>query len=655
MEPREYLRLFRRRWWMIAAFAMIGTTVAWITAPAQVAPRVQRFSATHTLIVEPESRQFTPENPSTIALLASTGEVPVRVAERLELTDVQAERLLRNVTITGEPSLAVVRFAAVATTSERAQLLADTFAQETVTFLDEQELGARSRLIESAKQQATDLELEIERVAGRLAAGDGDPDVLEQQRQVLVSQYGDAQTRYQSLLTQPPANSGLRTLGPSLATQIDAGIQAPRGRAERAAILGIFGILIGLAAAIVLERLDVRIKTKEEAEAAFRLPVIAEIPSLPMARRRQHEVMSHVEPTSAIAEAYRSLRTTLLILRPTAIVPAIPGRENARRRATDRIEDATVSVEAREPQVFLVTSTRPAEGKTTTVVNLAAAFAEAGRSVLVVGADIRRPEAHVYLQAPRAPGLSELLLGSHRELGEMVVPTAIPGVRMLPSGAHVANPGELLLQAADLIAEARRLADIVLVDTTPMLTVNDAIQLMPATDAVIITCRAGRGTTEAAKRAQEMLARLRVPVSGVVLVGARETPGVSSYYYGYQASSSTNALARLRGLARRVPGSSRAAPTEVAERPAPRPTVRTVPPARPAPEVPKRPEPEAATRPAAEVPKRPAPEAPTRTVPHAPLRDLRPRPDPVNGAANGHAPANPSPARAEEPDPWGWP
>jgi capsular exopolysaccharide synthesis family protein len=635
VEPREYLRLFRRRWWIIAAIALTGAAFAWLTAPANVAPKIQRFSATHTLIVEPEARQWTPENPSTIALLASSGDVPIRVAARLSIPENQASRVLRNVTITGDPNLAVVKFTAVAGNAERAQLVADTFAEETVTFLDEQETAARARQTESSKQQAADLQAQIADIGRRIAEGDGDPVVLEQQRLVLVSQYGDAEARYQQLLTEPPANSGLRSLGPAYASQVDAGIHPPRGRFERSMILGSIGFFLGLIAVIVLERLDVRIKTKEEAEAAFRLPVIAEIPTLPIARRRQRDVISHLEPASSVAEAYRGLRTTLLILKPTPIAPGLPGLDTMRRRASDRVDvesDATAS----EPRVFLVTSTRPSEGKTTTTVNLAATFAEAGRSVLVIGADIRRPEVHEYLHAPRSPGLTETLTGSARRLEDVIVPTLIPGVRLLASGSHVANPGELLLQGPELIAEARGLADVVLVDTTPMLTVNDAIQLMPACDSIIITCRAGRGTTEAAKRAQEVLARLRVPVAGVVLVGARETPGVSNYYYGYQTATTTSPLARLRRTARRVLADRAGDGAEVDELealtssarpdPRPRPQPRSAPPAR---------EPAAVTRPFG-----------------------TPSPSPNgngkgNGAADRREPA--VPRHVEEPDPWGWP
>jgi capsular exopolysaccharide synthesis family protein len=644
VEPRDYLRLFRRRWWIIAGIALLGATFAWITAPAAKAPNVQRFEATHTLIVEPTSRLYTPENPQTIALLAASGEVPRRVAARLELPEDRAERLLRNVAVTGEPGLGIVEFKASTGTSERSELLANTFAEELVTFLDEQETAAQTRLLDSARNQGTDLQGEIQQVSEQIANGDGDPAVLEQQRLALVARYADVEQRYQALLGAPPASSGLRSLGPAFAVEVDAGIHAPRGRNERALILGTIGLMLALVVVLVLERLDVRIKTKEEAEAAFGLPVIAEIPNLPLARRRERTVISHTEPASGVAEAYRSLRTTLLILEPTPIAPPIAA-DAMRRRASD-MAPAPTPRPAREPRVFLVTSTRPSEGKTFTTVNLAATFAEAGRSVLVIGADVRRPEAHAYLQAARAPGLTEALRSDLRvELEDLIQDTSVPGVRILASGDHVSNPGELLLQGPELIQAARELADVVLVDTTPMLTVNDAIQLMPACDSIIVVSRAGRSTTEAAKRAHEILARLRVPVAGLVLVAAPETPGVASYYYGYQSASSTTVLARGRRALRQLrpgrPGDE--LPIEPLE-PMPDPAADV---SEPWSEPRYEPAPEPEARRAAELP---VPEPPR---PAPPAVERREQPAPANGT-RPHAPM-PDRGTPDERDPWGWP
>lgn len=660
MEPSDYLRLFRRRWWIIVGVALAGAAFAWITTPGASAPPVRRFEATHTLIVEPEARAFTPENPETIALLASSGAVPTRVSARLEMAG--SGELLGRTTITGNSKLGVIEIKATTQRADRSELIANVFAEELIGFLDEQEQGARQRDIDRARQQAEELEQKVNETSDRIAAGDGDPALLEQQRLVFVSQYGEAETRYQQLIAEPLADAGLASLGPAIAVEVDAGVQAPRGRTERALILATIGSLLALVLVTLLERLDVRIKTKEDAEAAFRLPVIAEVPQIPYSLRRARNVISHAQPASTVAEAYRGLRTTLLVLRSAVIGTGATHDPLPSRRAEDRprIRD---DAEADAQRVYIVTSSRPSEGKTTTTVNLAAVFAEAGRSVLVIGADVRRPEVHQYLDVQRSPGLTELLSSrvGVEALSSYVVPTSIPGVSLVPGGSHVSNPGELLLDGPELLRAARQLADVVLVDTTPMLTVNDAIQLMSGADSVIVTCRAGRGTKEAARRVQEALARLHVPVAGVVLVGAHAAPGVASYYYGgYESSLRTGPIAALlRRL--RLGGNENRDGADVTQPPrrqeaplavyAPTPEP---PPVEPVAERRRETVPEAPVP----APARPAPPAPVpeRSV-ESPERDARgsaPAPAPNRSSARD-APASAGEGRAGDADAWSWP
>jgi capsular exopolysaccharide synthesis family protein len=646
VELRDYVAAARRRWWIIVAGALAGATFAWITAPGAQAQPNTLFEAVHALTVEPEARVFTPENPETIAILATSGELPPMVAARV---GEDAGGLLGKVTIVGDGGLGVVSITAKDRDSTHAEEIADAYALTLVSYLDAQEQLAQEDAINTASTRASELDAEAKRLDGELAA-DPNNEVLRQQRDAALRQYSAAYERYSSLLAEPRADSGLKSLGPSVATEVDAGIAAPRSRTQRAAVLGFLGAVLGLVVAIVLQRTDTRIASKEEAEAAFGMPVIAEIPTLPYRRRRLREVISFAEPASPIAEAYRVLRTTMMILAPTPLPPVTSHPAPQRRRASD-FEGATALPAPRpgaDLRVFMVTSTRPSEGKTTTVANLAAGFAEAGRSVLVIGADIRRPEMHEYLGVHRAPGLTDVLRGT-RTLEQAIMPTSIPGVHAIPAGAAVTNPGEMLLEGPALLAEARELADVVLVDTTPMLTVNDAIQLMPGVDAVLVTSRTNRTTVQAARRAHELLARVHVPVCGVVLVGAPSTPGVSSYYYGYQTSLSSSPFRRL--LRRRdggpVDDQLPVGELEAGDRPMPpAPEPRAMPPA-PAPETRREEErPPPTLQPVPERRAEPAPPAAERRG--APTPPAEP---PARPRTNGAHP----PAADREPDPWGWP
>jgi capsular exopolysaccharide synthesis family protein len=186
--------------------------------------------------------------------------------------------------------------------------------------------------------------------------------------------------------------------------------------------------------------------------------------------------------------------------------------------------------------VVLVTSPGAKEGKSSASVNLAAALAEAGKSVVALDFDLRRPRLHQFFgEDPHRTGLTDVLALSGRgpSLEEVVRPTVVPEVRVALSGSAVTNPSELLPGARQLIAGARGLAQAILIDTPPVLVASDAVQLIPAADVVVIVCRTGRTRTTEAARARQLLARLDAPVAGLVLLGVQPSSGARSYYYDH--------------------------------------------------------------------------------------------------------------------------
>ena len=167
------------------------------------------------------------------------------------------------------------------------------------------------------------------------------------------------------------------------------------------ALFGGLGFLLGAAMALVLDRIDTRIRSKDDAEAVSGLPVLAQIPFIP--RRHRHELISATRPASPFAEAYRNLRSTLAFARSP-----LSGSSIERRRGRPRATPAQRAID-HEPTVILVTSSGPYEGKTTTIANLAASYAETGRSVLILDCDFRRPRLHQVLGTRETPGLADVL------------------------------------------------------------------------------------------------------------------------------------------------------------------------------------------------------------------------------------------------------
>jgi Mrp family chromosome partitioning ATPase len=172
----------------------------------------------------------------------------------------------------------------------------------------------------------------------------------------------------------------------------------------------------------------------------------------------------------------------------------------------------------------MVTSPGPSEGKTTTVSNLATVLAEDGSSILVVNCDFRRPRLHSYLGGGGEP--------------RKVFDTAVPGVKLVTGVVDEPErvaPAEVIAAQRRLIVTAKNHFDFILLDTAPILTTNDASELLPVVDMVVMIVRSSKTTRESADRAAELLERFRAPVVGGVLVAAANAP-TRQYYYYYAAS-----------------------------------------------------------------------------------------------------------------------
>ena len=171
-------------------------------------------------------------------------------------------------------------------------------------------------------------------------------------------------------------NDGNNGAGAAAVTASAGGSSGFKSPVSRGVLGALLGFLVGIGLAFLAERVDRKIRTHIEAEAAFGLPVLAEVPQFTHGRNRDADLVAVTSPLSRVAEAYRAIRTSVLFQRASVSTDELfePGQAG--------------------PLVLMVTSASPREGKTTTSANLAAVFAEAGSSVLVVNCDFRRPTIH---------------------------------------------------------------------------------------------------------------------------------------------------------------------------------------------------------------------------------------------------------------------
>ncbi|HEX5415380.1 MAG TPA: CpsD/CapB family tyrosine-protein kinase [Chloroflexota bacterium] len=208
------------------------------------------------------------------------------------------------------------------------------------------------------------------------------------------------------------------------------------------------------------------------------------------------------EPRSPVSEAYRQLRT------------------NIQFYALDRTL-----------QTILVTSAGAEEGKSTTLANLAVTFAEAGRSVLMVDCDLRRPSLHKLFGVANDQGLTTVIR-EEKTPGDAIVPTEVNGLGLLTSGPLPPNPSELLgsKRMDRLIETLRGYAEIVLCDAPPTVAVTDAVVLGPKMDGVLLVVSAGHTKRDHALRAKRLLEKVNAKVLGVVLNNTKLDGNLYNYY-----------------------------------------------------------------------------------------------------------------------------
>jgi capsular exopolysaccharide synthesis family protein len=503
MSPADLFFLLRRHRLVLLVAIVTGLAAGWITAPGGTdAP--QQYEATHTLIVGAEGNGV---NLAQLALLATTGAVPDRAATELGVDRAAIQRA-----VTAREDLEANSLKITATSPDAA--FAQDAANAVAAALIAQQSDAKRQVYDS---QVADLNDRATQLRARIAAGGGS---AAAQAEVDAAQNELAATlqRLGAITAAGPPDAALVTVQAAKAGPASAdGIQAPSSKPARAALLGGFGLLLGLATVFALDRLDTRIHTKGSAEAAFGFPVIAEIPPLPAGSHRQ--LLSETHPASQFVEAYRGLRSFV----------ALAGPESGLR-----------APDFGDGSVILVTSPLAGEGKTTSVAHVGAMLGEVGRSVLVVSGDFRRPRLHEMFQRTRSPGLSEVLGGADDapDIADLELRTRVNNVQFMPSGAPVSNPAVIVKRTPAMLQAARKHWEFIILDSAPLLVANDSSELARAANGVVVLARSGRTTVDAAERTAELLRRIEAPVLGVVLIAANESPTAYRYYRkGYYAES----------------------------------------------------------------------------------------------------------------------
>jgi capsular exopolysaccharide synthesis family protein len=276
------------------------------------------------------------------------------------------------------------------------------------------------------------------------------------------------------------------------------------------AVAAILGIVLGLLAALLREHFDRALRTREDVERAFGVPVIGQVPFQRMRRTDRRAVAW--SDFSESAEAFRALRANLQYLGVK-----------------------------RPLHTIVVTSASPEQGKTTVAANLAIAIARSGASPIVIEGDLRRPRLAESFGLPdTGAGLTTLLVGLAQsddvvqrvamQRGDGSPGVAVP-ISVLPSGPLPPNPSELLssFQMRDLLEQLRRSYEYVLIDAPPLLPVADTLELARMVDGVVLVVRRNRASTDEARELRAIVERLEIHLVGAVFTDVEPVGTYGAY------------------------------------------------------------------------------------------------------------------------------
>ena len=279
--------------------------------------------------------------------------------------------------------------------------------------------------------------------------------------------------------------------------------------------------LFGMGLALFLEYLDDTIRTTEEIENYLQLPALAAIPTIDLVPKRklllvgangeepvsrESELLIHTDSRSSLAEAFRQLRTSILL-----------------------------STAGHAPKSLLITSSLPAEGKTTTAINTAISLAQTGAKVLVIDADMRRPRLHNVFNISNASGLSTLLSStlSEGEIEDTIKYDEASNLNLLPSGPVPPNPAELIgsEQMANLLKLMQKNFTHIVVDSPPIASFTDGVLIASMVDGVILVVHAGKSSRQVVRRSKQLLNEIGAKIRRLNNANLRSQ---DNYYY-YQS------------------------------------------------------------------------------------------------------------------------
>jgi succinoglycan biosynthesis transport protein ExoP len=571
MELLGYWKIIRKRLWFIVPMIVLAVAGAAYYSEQQVPV----YSTSTTLFLNPRSNSSMPSYLSvayaqsladTYSAFMRTRSFAGLVAEETEIP-MSAGEILGSLSSSLVPETQFFKIQAVHPDPHKAQVVANTAANVLIDQniarqqAEKQQIAAQDNPARQLEQQRlTELQQSLQdeltyygdRIAAlqaQIAGLESKPPSAETDQRILALR--QELVNYQSLRTDifgslVQTQSALASSTGSSDAMADTAVVidpaplplAPLPRQGLRYILMALAVSlgVGIGLAFLIEYLDWTIKTPEELDAVYGLSTLGVIGAIRNGSRNrtgQEGLVTLAAPHSPIAEAFRALRTNIQFASPDKPVGSL-----------------------------MVTSAGPVEGKTLISANLAIVLAQAGKRVILVDTDLRRPRVHKLFDLSRTSGFTDLVIDQENGVEAYLQPTAVDNLRVLACGPLPVNPAELLgsPRVGQVMEQLKEHADVVVYDTPPAATVTDAVVLGSRVDAVIQVVRAGGPRRDVVRRTKGLLEKVGARVLGPVLNGVSlsDVGYYNYYYYGYyHEGERSSRRSPLRRLWRRLRGDRR--------------------------------------------------------------------------------------------------
>jgi capsular exopolysaccharide synthesis family protein len=483
---RAYATALWRWKWILLAFVVVIPLIAYVLE-ARKTSEYQSSTLVRPQAVSVDLSQFGgqnlgPQNIDALARLIQTTATAKAAAKYLKPRPAHPSALLGEISASADPTTDFLTITATDPDPQRAADIANAFAK-----------GISGNQADQAITQIDQTITRIQNQINKLPRGDGGRIQLEQQLQQLRTLRGSQSLDPNAAVIERASPSG-----------------SPANRNTRRAVeLGlVIALLLGIGAVAIAENSDRRVRSPDDLEDMTGLALLSAIPSTAFDPAEDDDLRDE--------EAFQMLRGALMYFnvdqRLKSIVITSPGQE---------------------------------DGKTTVSVRLAQSAARAGRNVVLVDADLRRPQIAPRLGMPAPEGLGTVLAGESdvwsilteipvRAEGDSQI-TAQGSLRILPAGPPAPNPSELLSseRMERLLSELEGAADLVIVDSAAALAVSDALPLLRWTSGVVVVARLNRTTRAGIRRLQKIITAANGTILGVVATGAPSRGGYDGYGYGY--------------------------------------------------------------------------------------------------------------------------